>query len=42
MRTLAGVVFVVGMLLFIYNVMMTIKKGKAELEAKVEPATATA
>jgi cytochrome c oxidase cbb3-type subunit 1 len=28
-RTLAGVVFTVGMLFFIYNVLMTIKKGKA-------------
>jgi cytochrome c oxidase cbb3-type subunit 1 len=31
-RTLAGVIFTVGMLFFIYNVLMTIRKGK-ELEA---------
>jgi len=42
LRTLAGIVFVIGMLLFIYNVMMTIKKGKAELEAKLQAASATA
>lgn len=42
LRTLAGVVFVIGMLLFIYNVMMTIKKGKAELETKLQAASATA
>jgi cytochrome c oxidase cbb3-type subunit 1 len=28
-RTLAGIIFTVGMLFFIYNVLMTIKKGKA-------------
>jgi cytochrome c oxidase cbb3-type subunit 1 len=29
MRTLGGVIFTVGMLFFIYNVLMTIRKGKA-------------
>jgi cytochrome c oxidase cbb3-type subunit 1 len=28
-RTLAGIIFTVGMLFFIYNVLMTIRKGKA-------------
>jgi cytochrome c oxidase cbb3-type subunit 1 len=28
-RTLAGLIFTVGMLFFIYNVLMTIRKGKA-------------
>jgi cytochrome c oxidase cbb3-type subunit 1 len=28
-RTLAGVIFTVGMLFFIYNVLMTIKQGRA-------------
>lgn len=42
MRTIAGVVFVIGMLFFIYNVLMTIKKGKAELETSAKPATASA
>jgi cytochrome c oxidase cbb3-type subunit 1 len=27
MRTVAGLIFVVGMLFFVYNVLMTIKKG---------------
>jgi cytochrome c oxidase cbb3-type subunit 1 len=35
-RTLAGIVFTVGMLFFVYNVLMTIKKGRA-LEAQARP-----
>jgi cytochrome c oxidase cbb3-type subunit 1 len=31
MRTVAGLIFVVGMLFFIYNVAMTIVKGKKNL-----------
>lgn len=31
MRTVAGVIFVVGMLFFIYNVLMTMQKGKKNL-----------
>lgn len=42
MRTIAGIVFVIGMLFFIYNVLMTIKKGKAELETSAKPVTASA
>lgn len=38
MRTVAGAVFIVGMLLFIYNVVMTIQKGKAEMAARTETA----
>jgi cytochrome c oxidase cbb3-type subunit 1 len=45
MRTLAGVVFTVGMLFFVYNVLMTIRKGRA-LEAMAatpaQPSTAAA
>ncbi len=37
MRTLSGVIFVVGMLFFIYNVMMTIKQGKENI-AKLQEA----
>ncbi|MGA1862621.1 cbb3-type cytochrome c oxidase subunit I [Deferribacter thermophilus] len=33
MRTVAGVIFVIGMLFFIYNVFMTIKKGKENLSS---------
>lgn len=40
MRTLAGLIFVVGMLLFIYNVAMTIRKGKAPIPAEAAPAAA--
>jgi cytochrome c oxidase cbb3-type subunit I len=29
LRTVAGVIFTVGMLFFIYNIAMTIRKGKA-------------
>jgi cytochrome c oxidase cbb3-type subunit 1 len=29
LRTVAGVIFTVGMLFFIYNIYMTIRKGKA-------------
>jgi cytochrome c oxidase cbb3-type subunit 1 len=39
-RTLAGIVFTAGMVLFVYNVLMTIRTGRA-LEAsrsRVEPA----
>jgi cytochrome c oxidase cbb3-type subunit 1 len=35
MRTIAGVIFVVGMLFFLYNIFMTIQKGKKELAAKL-------
>jgi cytochrome c oxidase cbb3-type subunit 1 len=35
LRTLGGVIFTVGMLFFIYNVYMTIRKGKALAVAKV-------
>jgi cytochrome c oxidase cbb3-type subunit 1 len=31
MRTVGGVIFTVGMLFFIYNVYMTMRKGKAAL-----------
>jgi cytochrome c oxidase cbb3-type subunit 1 len=37
-RTLAGIVFTVGMLLFVYNVLMTIRKGRA-LERALSPPT---
>ncbi len=39
-RTFAGVIFAVGMLFFVYNVIMTIRKGRA-LEAAA-PAAASA
>jgi cytochrome c oxidase cbb3-type subunit 1 len=42
MRTLGGFIFIVGMLLFIYNVYKTVKKGKQEVRAKAEPAPAAA
>jgi cytochrome c oxidase cbb3-type subunit 1 len=29
LRTLGGVIFTIGMLFFIYNIFMTIRKGKA-------------
>jgi cytochrome c oxidase cbb3-type subunit I len=32
-RTLAGIIFTVGMVLFVYNVLMTIRKGRALQEA---------
>ncbi|MGC9062420.1 cbb3-type cytochrome c oxidase subunit I [Calditerrivibrio sp.] len=35
MRTIAGIIFVIGMLFFLYNVFMTIQKGKKELAAKL-------
>jgi cytochrome c oxidase cbb3-type subunit 1 len=43
-RTLAGIIFTVGMLCFVYNVLMTIRKGRAlERGAKpVSPAAVTA
>jgi cytochrome c oxidase cbb3-type subunit I len=40
MRALAGLVFLVGMVLFVYNVLMTIRKGQAR-EARPAPAAAT-
>jgi cytochrome c oxidase cbb3-type subunit 1 len=45
-RTLAGIIFTVGMLFFVYNVLKTIQKGKA-LQARQDrggavPATAAA
>jgi cytochrome c oxidase cbb3-type subunit 1 len=40
-RTLAGIVFAAGMLLFVYNVLKTIQKGKAR-EAAGAPAPAAA
>lgn len=40
MRTIAGVIFVIGMLFFLYNVFMTIQKGKKELAAKLAAANA--
>ncbi len=36
-RTLAGIIFAVGMLFFVYNVLMTIRKGRA-LERSAAPA----
>jgi cytochrome c oxidase cbb3-type subunit 1 len=42
-RTLAGIIFTVGMLLFVYNVLMTIQKGKAlQGTAAAKPAAAPA
>ncbi len=40
-RTLAGIIFTVGMVLFVYNVLKTIQKGKA-LQASQDPAPAPA
>lgn len=40
MRTVAGIVFVIGMLFFIYNVVMTIQKGKASEATKLSEASA--
>jgi cytochrome c oxidase cbb3-type subunit I len=40
-RALAGLVFLAGMVLFVYNVLMTIRKGKAR-EVRPAPAAATA
>ncbi|ADR18729.1 cbb3-type cytochrome c oxidase subunit I [Calditerrivibrio nitroreducens] len=40
MRTVAGIIFVIGMLFFLYNVFMTIQKGKKELAAKLAAANA--
>lgn len=40
MRTIAGVIFVIGMLFFLYNVFMTIQKGKKEMAAKLAAANA--
>jgi cytochrome c oxidase cbb3-type subunit 1 len=34
LRTVAGVIFTVGMLFFIYNIYMTVRKGKALAAAK--------
>jgi len=41
-RTLAGIVFAVGMLLFVYNVLKTIQKGKALQASTPSPAPAAA
>jgi cytochrome c oxidase cbb3-type subunit 1 len=41
-RTAAGLVFTVGMVLFVANVLMTIRKGRALQAAPAAPATATA
>jgi cytochrome c oxidase cbb3-type subunit 1 len=40
LRTAAGVIFAAGMVLFVYNVLMTIRKGRA-LEAAAAPAPAS-
>jgi cytochrome c oxidase cbb3-type subunit 1 len=34
MRTVGGVIFTIGMLFFIYNIFMTIRKGKSLAAAK--------
>jgi cytochrome c oxidase cbb3-type subunit 1 len=43
-RTLAGIIFTVGMLFFVYNVLKTIQKGRAlqAASAPAAPAPATA
>jgi cytochrome c oxidase cbb3-type subunit 1 len=41
LRALGGTIFIVGMLLFVWNVLMTIRKGRA-LEAGRVPAPAAA
>jgi cytochrome c oxidase cbb3-type subunit 1 len=43
-RTLAGIVFAAGMLVFVYNVLRTIQKGRAleRAAAPVSPASASA
>ncbi len=41
-RTLAGIVFAVGMLLFVYNVLKTIQQGKALRASPPSPAPAAA
>jgi cytochrome c oxidase cbb3-type subunit 1 len=40
-RTLAGIVFAAGMLVFVYNVLMTVRKGRA-LERTEAPAPTAA
>jgi cytochrome c oxidase cbb3-type subunit 1 len=40
-RTLAGAIFIVGMVVFVLNVLLTIQKGRA-LEAGKSPAPAAA
>jgi cytochrome c oxidase cbb3-type subunit I len=40
-RTLSGIVFTVGMLFFVYNVLKTIQKGKA-LQAREQGTTPSA
>jgi cytochrome c oxidase cbb3-type subunit 1 len=37
-RTLAGIIFTVGMLFFIYNVLMTIRQGRARAAASAAAA----
>jgi cytochrome c oxidase cbb3-type subunit 1 len=39
-RTAAGLIFTIGMLLFVYNVLMTIRKGKALQSSAPAPAAA--
>lgn len=39
-RTLAGIIFAAGMVVFVYNVLMTIRKGKAA-QAQARPAPTT-
>ena len=39
MRTLGGVIFTVGMLFFIYNIFMTMRKGYSP-QTDVKPAVA--
>jgi len=34
MRTIGGVIFTIGMLFFIYNIFMTIRRGKSLAAAK--------
>jgi len=41
LRSLGGAIFIVGMLFFVFNVLMTIRKGRA-LEASPQPAVAAA
>jgi cytochrome c oxidase cbb3-type subunit 1 len=43
-RTLAGIIFTVGMVFFVFNVLMTIRKGRAleRSESSAAPAAVTA
>jgi cytochrome c oxidase cbb3-type subunit 1 len=40
-RTLAGIIFAAGMVLFVVNVLMTIRKGRALAHVEARPAPAT-